>query len=307
MGSLREVGGPLSSAFKIIAGRNTTVGNLRVRRILPRAPIRTVGPWCFVDHMGPVFAAGENVPEIAPHPHIGLQTVTWLLEGELVHRDGLGSDVVIRPGALNLMTAGRGVAHSEEATAGFRGQFHGVQLWVAQPSQSRDGPPQFEHHTTLPQLEVGNIAATILAGDFAGGSSPARRDSDLVGVDLLVHKGGTSVPLEPVREHALVVLEGELIVEGRLVVPGNLYFLGDGRGELGLSSSSDCHALLIGGLRFPEPILMWWNFVARTQEEIDLACADWQSRCGTRFAAVKSSLPPIEAPRPPWARRGSLD
>jgi len=152
--------------------------------------------------MGPELVTETQGLDIGPHPHTGLQTVTWLVAGEVLHRDSLGSEQVIRAGELNLMTAGNGVAHSEEATGRYRGQLHGVQLWVAQPEATRHGPAAFEHHAELPRVELGNAVATVLVGSFAGAASGARRDTALVGVDAALTPGTGAWPLEPTFEHA---------------------------------------------------------------------------------------------------------
>src|SRR5436190_8491140 len=170
--------------LELLDSREAEVGAVRVRRALPRRTHRTVGAWCFADHMGPAAVTEEHGLDIGPHPHIGLQTVTWLLAGEALHRDSLGSEQLLRPGQLNLMTAGHGVAHSEEATGSYRGDLHGIQLWVAQPDATRDGPPAFEHRAELPRVELDGAVATILVGDLAGTPSPARRDTDHVGAQL---------------------------------------------------------------------------------------------------------------------------
>ena len=143
--------------------RLAEVGPLEVRRALPNRGRRTVGSWCFLDHAGPVEVTVDQRPDIGPHPHMGLQTVTWLLDGELLHRDSLGTEQLIRPGQLNLMTAGHGVAHAEEAVDSYRSSFHAVQLWVAQPSATRQGPPAFEHHSELPHLDIENGDAVVTA------------------------------------------------------------------------------------------------------------------------------------------------
>src|SRR3954466_5457778 len=149
-----------SPVLEISPSREATVGTTTVRRALPQRPRRTVGAWCFADHFGP--SGPRSGPAIGPRPHIGLRTVTWLLEGELVHVDSLGSEQPIRPGQLNLMTAGHGVAHAEDAPGG--GGLHGIQLWIAQPEATRHGPPGFEHHAELPQVELGSGTATVLVG-----------------------------------------------------------------------------------------------------------------------------------------------
>src|ERR1700744_1891338 len=153
-----EAAGPV---VELSPGRATQVGALPVRRILPQRPRRTVGSWCFLDHAGPVRAEPGASFGIGPHPHMGLQTVTWLLAGELLHLDSLGSEQLIRPGQLNLMTAGHGVAHAEEDPARSE-EVHAVQLWVAQPAATRDGPSAFEHHAELPQVELDGAQATVL-------------------------------------------------------------------------------------------------------------------------------------------------
>ena len=290
-----------SNTIEISPSRESQVGRLRVRRALPRRERRTIGAWCFVDHMGPASITADRGLDVAPHPHIGLQTVTWLFAGQVLHRDSLGSEQVISPGQLNLMTAGRGVAHSEEGTGHYHGDLHGVQLWIAQPSATRDGPPAFEHHAELPVVELDGAVATVLAGDLNGIASPARRDSDLVGVDLELRPGVTVVPLRAEFEHGLVVFTGGVGLDGRAIGVGHLAYLGTGREEIGLSAQLPSRALLFGGLPFPEPVLMWWNYVARTREEIMEAHADWMT-ASARFGHVDSALPRIEVGPPPWTR-----
>jgi quercetin 2,3-dioxygenase len=280
-------------------GRRTMVGELPVRRVLPQRPRRTVGAWCFADHMGPVPVSEEDGVDIGPHPHMGLQTVTWLVSGELLHRDSLGSEQVVRSGQLNLMTAGRGVAHAEENTGRFHGELQGIQLWVAQPEATRHGLAAFEHHAELPVVELGGLRATVLVGAFGGQESPARRDTDHMGADLVLDPSGTLLPLRPECEHALVVLEGAVTVGDKVVEPGILAYLGEGRDECRLDVSAPARALLLGGVPFPEPLLMWWNFVARGRDEVSEARRQWSAR-DERFGVVPSSLPRIEVGAPPW-------
>src|SRR3954470_24091974 len=150
---------------EVLEGRRAEVGGFEVHRVLPRRQRRSVGAWCFVDQMGPGQVTAARGLDIGPHPHIGLQTVTWLLRGAILHRDSLGSEQLIRPGQLNLMTAGHGVSHSEETAGVYTGELHGIQLWVAQPSSTRDGDAAFEHHAELPQQEVDNGVATVIIGE----------------------------------------------------------------------------------------------------------------------------------------------
>jgi redox-sensitive bicupin YhaK (pirin superfamily) len=293
---------PAPAAFELTTSRETQVGAIQVRRALPQRGRRTVGAWCFVDHMGPAPVSGERSLDIAAHPHIGLQTVTWLLAGEVVHRDSLGFEQVIRPGQLNLMTAGRGVSHSEESTGHNRGDLHGVQLWVAQPAATRNGEAAFEHHPELPRLDLGGGSeATVIVGDMAGASSPARRDSDHVGVDLDLGAGSTTAPLQVRYEYALVVLTGAVLVDAHEVKPGRLAYLGAGRDELRMQTKVPSRALLFGGMPRDEPLVMWWNFVADSQQEISDAYIDWRDH-GDRFGSVASRLPRIEVGPPPWTR-----
>ncbi|MEZ5409174.1 MAG: pirin family protein [Acidimicrobiales bacterium] len=282
--------------------RTEQVGHVTVRRALPRRGRRTVGAWCFADHMGPATVTEDRGLDIGPHPHIGLQTVTWLTDGEVLHRDSLGSEQVIKPGQLNLMTAGRGVAHAEERTGRYRGPLAGIQLWVALPEATRHGPAAFEHHAELPRVDLDGGVATVLVGQLGDLASPVRHDTPLVGADLDLRRAAT-VPLRADFEHALVVLDGTAVVDGATVSPGKLAYLGSGRDELGLQVHGQTRAILIGGEPFGEQILMWWNFVARTRREIDEARTAWADPDG-RFGSVRSTLPLIPAPVPFWQEPG---
>lgn len=284
---------------EITEAREATVGHIHVRRALPRRGRRTVGAWCFADHLGPADVTEEAGLDVGPHPHIGLQTVTWLIDGQALHHDSLGSEQVIKPGQLNLMTAGGGVAHAEEATGHYRGPLEGIQLWVAQPDRTRTGAPAFEHHPALPQIDLDNATATVLVGEMAGATSPARRDTPLIGVDLDLRGGNTALPLHTDWEYAAVVLRGAVRVENRVVEPGRLGYLGRGRDELLMEAAAPTRALLLGGEPFEAPIVMWWNFVARNRAEIETAYHDWESGAD-RFGRVRSSLPISRAPAPPW-------
>lgn len=285
--------------IEITPSREATVDGQTVRRALPRRGRRTVGAWCFADHIGPsVIDHGPGLG-IGPHPHIGLQTVTWLLAGEVLHRDSLGFEQLIRPGQLNLMTAGHGVAHAEETPPGAPPELHGIQLWVAQPERTRHGEPAFEHHAELPMVELPGAVATVMVGDFAGESSPARRDTEHVGVDLALRSGSAAVPLRSDFEYAIVVLEGSLAIGDDVVAPGSLCYLGQHRDELSLATREATRLILLGGVPFESPILMWWNFVGRTREEIDAATESWERDDG-RFGTVASELARIPAAPTPW-------
>ena len=284
---------------EVIEGREAQVAQMRVRRALPTKGRRTVGAWCFVDHMGPMSLSPNRSVDVAPHPHLGLQTVTWLFSGEFLHRDSLGSEQLIRAGQLNLMTSGHGVAHSEENPGLRSGELHGMQLWVAQPSTTRDGGADFEHFAEMPRFETTALSGSVLVGSFAGLRSPARQDSDHVGVELDLHGGGFTVALESTYEYALIVADGAVMVDGTVVRPGALAYLDAGRDELRLDSHGPSRAMLIGGVPFDERLFMWWNFVARTQDEISDAWRAWATG-DERFGHVASPFARIDVSPPPW-------
>lgn len=288
--------------LEVTESRTSQVGAFTVRRALPSRVRRTVGPWCFVDHMGPAATDELNGLDVAPHPHVGLQTVTWLFEGEALHRDSLGTEQIIAPGQLNLMTAGHGVSHSEEGTGRYRGDLHGVQLWIAQPDTTRHREPAFEHLADLRRIDLDHGTATVLVGEFLGAQSPARRDSDHAGIDLDLGPGTTTLPLRPDYEHGLIVFTGSADINGTRVEPGHLAYLGTGRDELALTAHAPSRVLLIGGIPLTEPVLMWWNYVARTRDEITAAHHDWTAGAD-RFGHVNSTLARIDVPPPPWSHR----
>lgn len=277
------------------------VGGLPVRRALPQRELRTVGAWCFVDHFGPVGPAQAGAMQVGPHPHIGLQTVTWLLAGEVLHTDSLGSEQLIRPGQLNLMTAGHGIAHAESARPG--PAMHGVQFWVALPEGPHAGPPAFAHLVDLPQADVGGATATVLLGPFAGERSPAEVHTPIVGVDLDLRGGRVVLPLEPGWEHAVLVLEGAVALDGASpLAVGELGHLAPGAEELVVSTQGPARALLLGGAPFGPAPVMWWNFVAPSRAEVVAAQRAWNAGDLERFGAVATDLERIPAPAllPGW-------
>lgn len=293
-----------SAPVEVSPSRVADVEGFAVRRALPQRARRTVGAWCFVDHLGPVVTPPGPAMSIGPHPHMGLHTVTWLFHGEVEHRDSLGSAQLIRPGQLNLMTAGHGIAHAEEAPSGWSGTAHGAQIWVAQPEATRHGEPAFEHHAELPTLGSGPAEVTVLVGGFGGAVSPARHDTPLVGLDVVCAPGQIALPLDESFEHALIVVEGQVRLEGTVVEPGTLAYVPTGRAELPIATDVVSRFLVLGGPPFGEEVLMWWNFVARTRDEVVDAIDDWQGETA-RFGHVATGLDRIAAPRPHWATAGS--
>jgi redox-sensitive bicupin YhaK (pirin superfamily) len=237
---------------------------------------------------GPVKQAGSKPMDVPPHPHIGLQTVTWLFAGDALHRDSLGSEARAVPGTLNLMTAGRGIAHSEETPADAAGALHGVQLWIALPDAQRHVAPAFAQYTDRPHVDVPGGRVTVILGRMWEVSPPGRTFSPLIGAEIAADRAPrVVVPLDPSFEHAVVPIDSGLALEGRALAPDTLYYLGTGRDEICLTVEPGRRprALLLGGAPLGESVLMWWNFVARTADEIVSAREDWQA--GRRFGEVR--------------------
>jgi redox-sensitive bicupin YhaK (pirin superfamily) len=247
--------------------------------------------------------------QVPPHPHMGLQTVSWLHDGEVVHRDSLGSLQTVRPRELGLMTSGRAIAHSEESPRPHSRLLHGAQLWVALPDAHRNAEPDFQHHAELPIVSAPGLTATVILGELDGAVSPGTAYSPLVGADLALAGGSEArLPLDPDFEYAVLAMSGEAEVDGVPVLPGSMLYLGCGRTELPLRAVSDAGLMLLGGEPFEEEIVMWWNFVARSQQEIEEARKDWMS--GSRFGEVRGydgdRLPAPELPPVPLKPRGRV-
>ncbi|MFJ5860652.1 pirin family protein [Pseudarthrobacter sp. NPDC092439] len=293
-------GGTAGPCLELWPEREVPLGGVRamnVRRTLPQRGLPTVGAWCFLDSFGP----DRTAMSVLPHPHIGLQTVTWPLAGDIRHRDSVGSDVVVRPGELNIMTAGLGVSHSEFAVLPGGGELpvqRGLQLWVALPDSERRRPPAFEQHRELPRAAGDGFTATVMVGTFAGAASPATMYTPIVGADIAC--GGPAVlPLDPAFEHGILVLDGGLAVDGHDLGPGPLGYLGTGRSELAVTAEPGTRFLLIGGEPFREELLMWWNFVGRTHDEVAAARADWEAQAelpDTAAAGARYGLVPGHGP-----------
>jgi redox-sensitive bicupin YhaK (pirin superfamily) len=272
--------------IETLPARRTELGSLKILRALPRRKRRMVGAWCFLDRYGPVSFSSEKPMDVAPHPHIGLQTVSWLTEGEIVHHDSLGYEALMHAGQLNLMTAGRGIAHSEETPRINSGTLSGVQLWVALPSGQRDMAPEFDHYASLPVLDFAGGTITLITGTLLGHSSPAKTFTPIVGADIALRDQPMVLPLNPDFEHALFVLLGNVALDGRPIEGSALHYLGTQRNQLEISGTPNSRILMIGGEPFPEKIVMWWNFVAGSQQEIAEAREDWVNH--QRFGEVKA-------------------
>jgi quercetin 2,3-dioxygenase len=289
---------------ELTVARVARVGDIEVRRLMPLRRRRSVGAWCFVDHYGPMSVDGVAGMQVPPHPHIGLQTVTWLLDGNVLHRDSLGSEQMIRPGQLNLMTSGRGIAHSEESPEDRDPALHGVQLWLALPGADREVAPGFEHHAELPSFGLAGFQVTVFAGTLAGVRSPATVFSPVTGAQLRAGRPTRGeLSLNPGHEHMIFTVTGQARAGGAELSPGSLLYLGTGRDQVALAAAAGSTLLLLGGEPLGEPLLMWWNFVGRTPEEIVTAAREWTQ--GTRFGQV-SGYHGRPLPAPPVDRMSLL-
>jgi len=266
----------------IIDARPRDIEGFRVRRLLPSAARRLVGPFIFLDHMGPaVLAPGEGM-DVRPHPHIGLATVTYLFEGEIVHRDSLGSHQTIRPGEINWMTAGRGIAHSERTGPELRrtgSRMNGLQIWMALPLAHEESEPRFHHHPapTLPAFEEGGASIRVLAGSAFGRTSPVRTFSPLFYLDVAMPAGG-ELPLP--REHeerAAYVVEGAITCGVERAEPGRMLVFTPGA-DARLRAEIDTRLVLLGGAPIDGKRHIWWNFVSSSKERIEQAKRDWKER-----------------------------
>jgi redox-sensitive bicupin YhaK (pirin superfamily) len=265
----------------VIEGRPRDVGTITVARLLPSPKRRMVGPFIFVDHMGPVSIAPGVGFDIRPHPHIGLSTVTYFFAGENVHRDSLGNERTNRPGEVNLMTAGGGIVHSERAAPAFRasgGMMHGLQIWVALPDANEDDPPSFEHHpeATLPAIAPGpGVSGSVLLGAAFGARSPIRHPSAPVLVELRLEAGSTVELPSDVAERAVLVVNGALRVGSETLSSDRLGVLRSG--STSIEATAATHAMLLGGSPHP-PRFIEWNFVASSRERIERARDRWKAR-----------------------------
>ena len=286
---------------RIDASSQSLGEGMPIRRALPTRERRMVGPWCFLDHFGPVDVTRGPGMRVGPHPHIGLQTVTWLYEGEVLHRDSLGCVQPIRPGQLNLMTSGQGISHSEESPAQRPAMLHGVQFWIVLPDSARHGAPAFDHYPELPRVEHQGLQCTVLVGSALGADSPARMQWPVMGVDVRIDGAADALlPLDPDFEHAVLVTIGSAQVEDETLEPGTLLYLGGQRSGLRLRASASARLVLIGGRPFEEPVVMWWNFVARSKPELSVACREW-NQGDAKFGEVEGyDGARLTAPMPPW-------
>ena len=281
--------GEAAPQVAVLTSRDVPLGGPRamtVRRTLPQRARTLIGAWCFVDHYGPDNVADTGGMDVAPHPHTGLQTVSWLFGGEIEHRDSLGSHALVRPGELNLMTGGYGISHSEVSTARTT-ILHGVQLWVALPDEHRYTGRDFRHYVPSP-VRVGGADIRVFLGSLAGDTSPVRTFTPLLGAELVLDPRSTAaLPVNAAFEYGLLVDHGDVRMAGTLLRPAELGYLGTGNDTLTLTNETDtpARAVLLGGTPFEEQIVMWWNFIGRSHEDIVEAREAWEN-AGDRFGRV---------------------
>lgn len=278
------------SGVELIPPRDVPLGGPRampVRRTLPSKERSLIGAWCFLDHYGPDDVSRTGGMRVPPHPHTGLQTVSWLFTGEVEHRDSAGHHALVRPGELNLMTAGRGINHSEYSTPQTT-VLHGAQLWTALPDPARHTDPTFERYVPEPVALVGHEGepqgeARVFLGTLLGSTSPVRTFSPLLGAELTLLPGSAVVlDVDPAFEYGILADNGEAAVEGREVPQNTLAYLAPGRSalQLGNEGGDPLRILLLGGVPFEEEITMWWNFVGRDHDEIVGYRSAWQREIG---------------------------
>jgi quercetin 2,3-dioxygenase len=275
---------------------------IRVRRTLPQRERSLIGAWCFVDHYGPHDVRTGPGMDVPPHPHTGLQTVSWLFSGEVEHRDSAGVHAMIRPGELNLMTAGAGICHSEVSTVGSTAgtQFlHGVQLWVALPDSDRDTGRDFAHH--VPSLRrVAGAQVRVFLGELAGTRSPVHTFTPLLGAQVDLRPGATvTFDVNPTFEHGVLLDQGSVQAEATTLEIADLWYQSPGHDSLVLANrgAEPARVLVLGGPPFGEQLIMWWNFVGRTHDEIVRYRQMWQDE-DARFGAV-TGYPGGRLPAPP--------
>ncbi len=268
-----------------IKTRTAVVGDdITIRRALPHHDRKTIGAWCFLDHFGPLDLTKTKGLNIGPHPHMGLQTFTYPLAGEILHRDSLGSKQKIQPGQVNLMTAGKGISHSEESVPDTL--LHGVQLWIALPDRVRHMEPNFIHYENIPHEKLDGVQINILAGEFLNSVSPVKVYSPLIALELNATKDTTiHLPLNPKFEYGILPLIGKIEIANETVDIDTLLYLSCGKPNTLAHIQKGSRILIVGGEPFKEDILIWWNFVARTKEEMITAAEAWNNH--TAFGEVK--------------------
>jgi redox-sensitive bicupin YhaK (pirin superfamily) len=276
----------------------TTRHGTTVERLLPQAQLRRIGAWVFADLFGPLQS--DAPMSVAAHPHTGLQTATWLFAGAVEHNDSLGSCKTIVPKQLNLMTAGHGISHSELQVAADQA-LHAIQLWIALPEESRNAPASFDHYADLPNVALPGLSATVFVGSFLGHNAPSKVHSPLVGAELNIESNSKiEFSLNPEFEHGFIAIEGSAIVNSESLDAKQLAYVSDGASKVEIETGETAAKIIyLGGQPFTEPLVMWWNFIARSHDEIVQMRSEWEansSRFGNVAGELSSKIPAPELP-----------
>lgn len=295
----------MSSNEVIVVGKKKDLGGFSVSRLLPTVQKRFVGPFIFLDHMGPVLLSHDHKMDVRPHPHIGLSTVTYLFSGIGLHRDSIGSEQIIRPGDINWMTAGRGIVHSErtpkEALESSQHTYlHGVQFWVGLPLQLEETDPAFNHYPSkdLPEFSIhGNLHCKLLLGDFLNYKSPVKASSRIFFVDFQSVTTATESVRFTEREMSIMCIEGDLEVNSQKIAPDSMIIL-DTSKMTTLRFSKGARFIAIGGEPFPEPRYMWWNLVSSRKDRIRQAAEDWKNQTMGKVPTETEFIPLPNDPLP---------
>ncbi|MDZ4265986.1 MAG: pirin family protein [Mycobacterium sp.] len=298
-----EVDCAASSFTGVLHPREVPLGGpraIRVRRTLPQRERSLIGAWCFADHYGPHDVRGGTGMDVPPHPHTGLQTVSWLFSGEVEHRDSAGVHALVHPGELNLMTAGAGICHSEVSTAN-TSVLHGVQLWVALPDSARDTGRDFAHYAPRPRSADG-VTVRVFLGELEADRSPVHTFTPLLGAQVDLEPGAeVTLGVDGAFEHGVLLDQGDVEACGAVLAVADLAYQGPGHDRLHLANrgAGPARAILLGGAPFDEQLVMWWNFVGRSHDDIVAYRDQWENH-DARFGAVGGYRGPLmRLPAPP--------
>jgi redox-sensitive bicupin YhaK (pirin superfamily) len=286
---------------KLIIPRSSDIGGFSVRRALPSRQRRLVGPFIFFDRMGPAILRPDEALDVKPHPHIGLSTVTYLFDGEIKHRDSLGTELVIKPGDINLMTAGRGIVHSERTPENLRGHplsMSGLQTWLALPDEKEEIDPAFAHtgHEKMPDIDWDGARGRVVIGAFAGLTSPVATFTDTLYVDLSLEPGRCFPFPAGHEERALYILSGELEIAGDRFAPDQLLVFRAGDEITLQAGPQGCHVMLFGGAALNSKRYIWWNFVSSSKERIEKAKEEWRTGRFDIVPGDEEEFVPLPAP-----------
>ncbi|MGO3860062.1 MAG: pirin family protein [Neisseriaceae bacterium] len=291
----------MTTSPQLISVRRAVLGDgLSIDRAIPSRALRNIGAWCFLDHLGPVqVKKGQGGIDVGPHPHIGLQTFTWMIKGHIWHQDSLGFKQLIAPKQVNLMTSGEGIVHTEETPADTGDELlHSVQLWIALPEGHKDMAPAFEHYPELPQFQHDGVDMILLVGELLGHASPVRLHSALLATELYASEAKTvHLPLQPEFEYGVMVLEGQADVgEAHGLDNQTLAYFPAGGEALTLSLAANARVFVVAGEPLNQSPLLWWNFVADDHETVAQAREDWASGAPRFGEVVGYDGPRMSAP-----------